>query len=604
MRMKVSGSFAAVAVALALGSVALADTVTIGNLGNLPPGKTVTIKYDALVHPVPAGTTQLSTQGTVGWNSSLTGQTDDPDTGAAGDATITTIVAAPDVIISKTDSTTLAAPGSLHIYTLTIGNIGTRGASGVVVTEGVPAGTTFTSASSSVGWNCVASTCTHAVGAPNVEVGQTYTLAFAVTVNTPPGVSSITNTASVVDDGTNGADSNTGNNIATDIDAVATPTPTSTSTPTATSTPAPTPTPAAIGLERTHLNFGVVKNGSTLIYVTPPQRVGLSLPGGAWTTSVDQPWVSVTPPNGGSPTLLSIQISSGNGLPAAGAASTATITITAPGATNSPQQITVDVVVYAQGTTAPFGSLDTPTNNLTGAHGAFAVTGWALDDIGVTKVQIYRDLVAGDPPPAPNGKTYIGDATFVSGQRPDIDASHPTWPLNYRAAWGYLMLTNMLPDLNLQTPAGGNGTFTLYAYATDVEGTTVLLGARTFTCANATATQPFGTIDTPMSGETVTGQVNNFGWVLTAQPSFMPTNGSTIHMFIDGVQQPGSALYNLPRSDVATLFPGYANTAGPVGYFSFDSTGLANGLHTIFWVATDNNGHTDGIGSRFFWVLN
>jgi uncharacterized repeat protein (TIGR01451 family) len=581
--------------------VALSDVVNVTNLGNLPVGKTVTIRYHAIVSNLPAGVTQLSTQGTVGWNSSLTGPTDDPDTGTAGDATITTIAAAPDVTITKTDGTGTAAPGATLVYTITVGNIGTRGASGVVVTEGVPAGTTFTSVSSSVGWNCVASTCTHAVGAPNVEVGQTYGLQFALTVSVSAS-GSVSNTATVADDGNNGVDPNGANNSATDIDAVATPTATNTATPTATSTPTPTPTLSTMSLERTHLNFGVVKNGSTLIYVTPLQTVGLTVHG-AWTTSVDQSWVSVTP-SGSNSALLSIQVTTGAGLPASGAAQRATITITAPGATNSPQQITVDVLVYAQGTTAPYGSLDTPGNNLTNAHGALAVTGWALDDIGVTKVQIYRDVVAGDPTPAPNGKTYIGDATFVTGQRPDIDASHPSWPLNYRAAWGYLMLTNMLPDLNLQTPAGGNGTFTLYAYATDVEGTTVLLGTRTFTCTNATATQPFGTIDTPASGQTVTGPVDNFGWVLTAQPSIVPTDGSTIHLFIDGVQQPSSALYNLPRNDVATLFPGYANTAGPVGYFSFDSTGLANGLHTIFWVASDNNGHTDGIGSRFFWVLN
>src|SRR5581483_3428255 len=96
-----------------------------------------------LVHPVPAGTTQLSTQGTVGWNSSLTGQTDDPDTGTAGDPTTTTIVAAPDLTIPKTDSATIAAPGSTIVYTITVGNIGTRGASGVVVTDSAPAGTTF-----------------------------------------------------------------------------------------------------------------------------------------------------------------------------------------------------------------------------------------------------------------------------------------------------------------------------------------------------------------------------------------------------------------------------------------------------------------------------
>ena len=68
--------------------------------------------------------------------------------------------------------------------------------------------------------------------------------------------------------------------------------------------------------------------------------------------------------------------------------------------------------------------------------------------------------------------------------------------------------------------------------------------------------------------------------------------------------QLNQAIYNIPRSDIATLFPGYANTAGPVGFFSFDSTTLPNGVHTLYWIATDNLGRADGIGSRYITVLN
>jgi len=37
-----------------------------------------------------------------------------------------------------------------------------------------------------------------------------------------------------------------------------------------------------------------------------------------------------------------------------------------------------------------------------------------------------------------------------------------------------------------------------------------------------------------------------------------------------------------------------------VGYFVFDSTMIPDGLHTIAWQVTDNAGHSQGIGSRFF----
>src|SRR5262249_5616768 len=37
------------------------------------------------------------------------------------------------------------------------------------------------------------------------------------------------------------------------------------------------------------------------------------------------------------------------------------------------------------------GSFDTPVNNTTGIAGSIAVTGWALDPIEVTKVDIWRE---------------------------------------------------------------------------------------------------------------------------------------------------------------------------------------------------------------------
>ncbi len=56
-----------------------------------------------------------------------------------------------------------------------------------------------------------------------------------------------------------------------------------------------------------------------------------------------------------------------------------------------------------------------------------------------------------------------------------------------------MVLTNMLPNQ-------GNGTYQFYMYAQDRDGHTTLLGTRTMTCANASATKPFGAIDTPAQG--------------------------------------------------------------------------------------------------------
>ena len=177
-----------------------------------------------------------------------------------------------------------------------------------------------------------------------------------------------------------------------------------------------------------------------------------------------------------------------------------------------------------------------------------------------------------------------------------MDNAYPTYPFSYKAGWGYMLLTNFL--------AGGNGTFTLYSYALDGDGQTTALGSKVITVANATATKPFGTIDTPAQGGTVSGTFVNFGWALTPQTAAIATDGSTITVYVDGVPLPGHPTYNQYRADIATLFPGYANSNGAIGYYFIDTTTLTNGIHTIAWVVTDNQGRSDGIGSRYFWVLN
>jgi hypothetical protein len=95
----------------------------------------------------------------------------------------------------------------------------------------------------------------------------------------------------------------------------------------------------------------------------------------------------------------------------------------------------------------------------------------------------------------------------------------------------------------------------------------------------------------------------NFGWALTQNPNCIPTDGSTLLVYVDGVVL-GHPAYNQPRSDISSLFPGRCNSGGAIGFFYIDTTTLTNGVHTISWVASDNIGHTDGLGSRYFNVFN
>src|SRR5207253_5741891 len=150
----------------------------------------------------------------------------------------------------------------------------------------------------------------------------------------------------------------------------------------------------------------------------------------------------------------------------------------------------------------------------------------------------------------------------------------------------------------------GNGTYKLHAIAFNNAGNQQDLGTKTITVDNAHAAKPFGTIDTPGQGGTISGTDSvNFGWALTPQTAMIPTDGSTITVVIDGVSV-GHPTYGQFRSDIANLFPGYANSMGAVGFFHVNTTTLANGVHTVSWNAFDNQGRGEGLGSRYFNVLN
>jgi hypothetical protein len=59
------------------------------------------------------------------------------------------------------------------------------------------------------------------------------------------------------------------------------------------------------------------------------------------------------------------------------------------------------------------------------------------------------------------------------------------------------------------------------------------------------------------------------------------------------------------RSDIASSFPGFSNgSSGGGGHYLLDTTALANGSHQIGWYVVGNCGRADGIGSRFFTILN
>jgi hypothetical protein len=341
--------------------------------------------------------------------------------------------------------------------------------------------------------------------------------------------------------------------------------------------------PAHLVLNKTRFNFGYIKNGASPC----GQTLFIYNSGGGtlhWTAAADASWINLNPTSGTGGGSVTIAI---NTLGLNTGSYAGTMTVSDPEVENSPQTAAVYLTVKnGNQDEKPFGTFATPEDGLNGVTGSIAVTGWALDDTCVESVKIYRQV---------DGElSFIGDAVFVEGARPDVEQSYPDYPNNSRAGWGYMMLTNFLPD----------GQLVLKAIATDTTGQQVELGTKTITVDNAHAVKPFGAIDTPGQGGEASGdKFRNNGWALTPQPNKIPEDGSTIKVFIDGVLV-DNARYNLYRADIANFFTGYSNTNGAWAYLDFDTTAYANGVHTIAWSVTDNAGNTEGVGSRYFSIQN
>ena len=354
---------------------------------------------------------------------------------------------------------------------------------------------------------------------------------------------------------------------------------------------------ALLSVDRRSLNFGAEagKDGTSgqKIYIKNIGPTGTTL---HWTASDDKTWITLSASSGTGDGVLTVQV-----LPKTLAAGTYTgqVRVEDSQALLSPQLIDVTLIVNPSGSDVnPFGLFETPGNNAA-VSGSIPVTGWVLDDVEVLKVEIKRNSHSSDPLAAigPDGLVYVGDGIFVKGARPDVEQLYPGYPLNDRAGWGYMMLTNFLPNQ-------GNGTFNLYAIAYDGAGHKVQLGQKTIVCDNANAVKPFGAIDTPTQGGSASGNAFvNFGWALTPQPNMIPVNGTTIQVWVDGMSL-GNPTYNQYRPDVAAAFPGLKNSSGPVGFYYLDTTKYANGVHTIAWTAEDDAHNADGIGSRYFSIEN
>jgi hypothetical protein len=188
--------------------------------------------------------------------------------------------------------------------------------------------------------------------------------------------------------------------------------------------------PGTVSVSPSALRFAGAKNGAsfaTFTSLTPAQTVSVLFSSGApsWTVSASQPWIQLSATGGTGAGSFTVSIINPGNVLGATTSATATITLTAPGTSNTPRTIAVSLSVDLSGgstVTAPIGQVDTPTQDATGVQGAIGVTGWVIDNIGVSGVKLYRNCLVFDNPAScqtvlGNNVVFIGDAAFLAGAR-------------------------------------------------------------------------------------------------------------------------------------------------------------------------------------------
>ena len=171
--------------------VSQAGGVVTVNVGNLNEGATATATFVVMVSPSYVLPTITNT-------ATISGVQPDPNSANNTSSVTTQVTTESDLSISKVASASSVIAGDMLTYTLTASNLGPSDATDVTMTDALPAGETYVSTSSSL-VSQASGLVTVNVGPLNEGATSTATFVVLVSPGYPPGT--ITNTASIFDNG-------------------------------------------------------------------------------------------------------------------------------------------------------------------------------------------------------------------------------------------------------------------------------------------------------------------------------------------------------------------------------------------------------------------
>ncbi|PGV51540.1 Ig-like domain-containing protein [Bacillus sp. AFS037270] len=207
------------------------------------------------------------------------------------------------------------------------------------------------------------------------------------------------------------------------------------------------------------------------------------------------------------------------------------------------------------------GSLESPKNGVT-IEGNTLVSGWFLDQSGVSKVEVLVDGIV------------IGEAKY-GVSRSDINQAYPDYQ-NVNAGFQYtLNPENLTPGQHTLTvrETGKNGLKTELQSQFNIQG----LPSK-------------GSLDSPNSGTVLKGKAIVSGWFLDG------SGVNRIEVLVDGSLM-GEADYGLARTDVQSVYPEYKNANSGFQY-TLNTLQLKDGEHTLSVKETGINGETSTITTQ------
>ena len=299
--------------------------------------------------------------------------------GANNSASVSTVVAGPDLAVTKSDSPDPVVAGSNITYTITVTNNGTAGANNVSLSDAVPANTTFVSEAQTAG---PAFMCTNppvgGTGTVNCTLallGPATSATFQIVVQVGAGTANgtiISNTATAT---TTDPEANTTNNSATTTTTVSI---TTVADLVVTKSDAPDPVTAGstVTYTITVTNSGTASAASvSLTDVVPANTTFFSF-------SAPVGWMTSTPAVGGTGTVTAT-----NPLFAPGPPATFTLVVTANGG------LAAGTIISNTATVATSTPESSTANNSATATTTVAVT--TLPDLVVTKSDAPDPVAAG-----------------------------------------------------------------------------------------------------------------------------------------------------------------------------------------------------------------